>query len=223
MKNIFFETKYLKSPHLFYRDFCNKENTILFESAEIVDKSGVQSLIGLSTALKITCDDLKVTVKALNDNGAALLKLIAKDLNTSISDNSFSITYTRPSRNLDEYSRLKSEGPFSVLRSLQKYIKDCEDIFIGGTIAFDFINNYEYIGDVPKGENPCSDYTFFVFDVSIRVNHIEKTTKVNAYIFADEAYKDTAFTALSIKEALDDFDKEDNLDICLNVKWYRRC
>ena len=42
MKNIIFETKYLKAPHLFYKDFCNKENTILFESAEIVDKSGVQ-------------------------------------------------------------------------------------------------------------------------------------------------------------------------------------
>lgn len=218
MKNIIFETKYLKAPHLFYKDFCNKENTILFESAEIVDKSGVQSLIGLSTALKITCDDLKVTVKALNENGTALLKLISDDLNISTCDSSFSICYTRPSKNLDEYSRLKSDGPFSVLRVLQKHIKDCNDIFIGGTIAFDFINNYEYIGDVPKGENPCSDYTFYVFDVSVRVNHIEKTTKVNAYIFAENAYKDTAFTALSIKEALDDFDKEDTLDISFSVK-----
>lgn len=218
MKNIFFETKYLKAPHHFYKDFCNKENTILFESAEIVDKSGVQSLIGLSAALKITCDDLNVTVKALNTNGTALLKLLSTDLNATICNNSFSISYTRPSRNLDEYSRLKSEGPFSVLRALQKHIKECNDIFIGGTIAFDFINNYEYIGDVPKGENPCSDYTFFVFDVSVRVNHIEKTTKVNAYVFADDAYKDTAFTALSMKEALDDFDKEDTLNIDFKVK-----
>ena len=44
MKLINFQTKYLKNAHLFYKEYCHKDNTALLESAEIVDKSGVQSL-----------------------------------------------------------------------------------------------------------------------------------------------------------------------------------
>ena len=78
MKLINFQTKYLKDAHLFYKEYCHKDNTVLLESAEIVDKSGVQSLIGLSAALKVTCDDLKVTVQALNKNGLGLASMLAK-------------------------------------------------------------------------------------------------------------------------------------------------
>ena len=57
MKSINFQTKYLKDAHLFYKDYCHVDNTVLLESAEIVDKSGVQSIIGVSAALKVYCDD----------------------------------------------------------------------------------------------------------------------------------------------------------------------
>lgn len=213
MKTIKIQTKYLKEAHLFYKDFGFVDNTILYESAEIVDKSGVQSLIGLSTALKVTCDDLKVTVKALNQNGTALLTMLSQKLNQKACDNTLSITYTRPDKDLDEYSRLKADGPMTVVREIQKLLKPCDGIFIGGMISFDFINNFEYIGDVPKGTNPCSDYGFYVFDLSVRVNHVKKTTEVCAYIFDEKAYKETAFNALDIKEKIDEFDATDNLQL----------
>ncbi len=218
MKAITFKTKYLKDTHLFYRDYCHKDNTILLESAEIVDKTGVQSLIGVSCALKISCDDLKVTARALNQNGAALLKSLAQDLNTACDNDSFSIAYQRPAVNLDEETRLKAQGPLEVMRRLQKLIKPCKGIFISGVIAFDFINNFEHIGDVPKGENPCSDYTFYVFDVSVRVNHIKQKAQVNAFCFGDEAYESTALTALKLRDAVDDFEAEDTLTPIPGIK-----
>lgn len=218
MKTISFQTKYLKDAHLFYRDYAHKDNTILFESAEIVDKSGVQSLIGMSAALKVSCDDLKVTVEALNKNGEALLKTLSKKLNACVENNKFTVTYSRPDKNLDEYSRLKADGPMTVMRALQEEIKPCEGIFVGGIIAFDFINNFEYIGDVPKGKNPCSDYGFYLFDVCIRSNHQKQETTVSAYIFSEDAYKETAFEALEIRDKIDNYDKEDNLNIRLGVK-----
>mgnify|MGYP000861807001 CR=1 FL=1 len=213
MKNITFQTTYLKDVSTFYKDYCHKDNSIILESAEIVDKSGVQSLIGVSAALKITCDDLVVTAKALNLNGQSLLKILADKLNAKVNNNQFSVAYTRPDKELDEFSRLKAPSPMDVMRTLQEMIKPCDDIFVGGVIAFDYINNFEYIGDVPKGENPCSDFCFNVFDISIRSNHQKQYTNVNAYIFNEEAYKDTAFRALELRDLIDDFKGTDNLTI----------
>lgn len=218
MKLINFQTKYLKDAHLFYKEYCHKDNTVLLESAEIVDKSGVQSLIGLSAALKVTCDDLKVTVQALNQNGLGLAAMLAKCLNTEILKDSFSITYKRPDKNLDEATRLKAEGPMTVMRKLQELLKPCEGIIVSGVIAFDFINNFEYIGDVPKGKNPCSDYGFYVFDISIRSNHVHKETSVNAYVFNENSYKETAFEALDIRDKIDTFTSEDTLHLHLGIK-----
>lgn len=218
MKSINFQTKYLKDAHLFYKDYCHVDNTVLLESAEIVDKSGVQSIIGVSAALKFYCDDLKVTVKALNNNGLGLAKKLANELKVNLNGDEFSIQYTRPDKNLDEATRLKAKGPMTVMRELQSLIKDCKDIFIGGLIAFDFINNFEYIGDVPKGKNPCSDYGFYVFDVSIISNHVHQNTVVNAYIFDESAYKETAFAALELRDKIDGFESEDTLKLHLDVK-----
>ena len=218
MKTISFQTKYLKDAHLFYRDYAHKDNTILFESAEIVDKSGVQSLIGISAALKVSCDDLKVKVEALNKNGEALLNTLALKLHATTDNKTFTVAYTRPDKNLDEYSRLKADGPMTVMRALQNEIKDCEGIFVGGVIAFDFINNFEHIGDVPKGKNPCSDYGFYLFDVCVRSNHQKQETTVSAYVFNEESYKETAFEALDIRDKIDSFDKEDKLDVKRQVK-----
>ena len=213
MKNISFSTKYLEDVSSFYKQYCHHDNTIIFESAEIVDKSGVQSLIGLSAALKVSCDDLVVTAVALNQNGTGLLKLLSESLNAPIENNCIKIAYTRPSKDLDEESRLKAKGPMDVVRALQQIIKPCEDIFVGGVIAFDYINNFEYIGDVPKGENPCSDYGFYVFDMSIRSNHQNKTTKVNAYIFNEDSYKDIAFEALLFRDRIDSFKSHDHYQL----------
>ncbi len=213
MKSISFETKYLKEAHLFYKEYCHKDNTILYESAEIIDKSGVQSLIGVSSALKITCEDLKVKVKALNSNGEALLKLIADDLKIKADGSCLYVPFSRPDKNLDEETRLKEKNPFEVLRSTIKNIKGCKNIFIGGLISFDYINNFEYLGEIRKGDNPCPDYGFYVFDIAIRSNHQKQETSIDAYVFDETSYKEIAFETLELRDRIDAFDKHDNLEI----------
>lgn len=216
MKTISFEAKYLKDAQLFYKEHCHFDHSILFESAEIVEKSGVQSIIGVSTALKVSCENLVVKVEALNNNGLALLKQLASIFKVDIQNQSICIKYERTLKNLDENSRLKAPGPLDVMRQLRLLVEDCKDILIAGVIAFDFINNFEYIGDVPKGENPCDDYCYYVCDIAILVNHINKTTSVVSYAFADDTYKETAFRALELRDALNDFNQQDSLVI--NIK-----
>lgn len=211
MKSITFDTKYLKEAHLFYKEYCHKDNTILYESAEIIDKSGVQSLIGVSAALKITCEDLKVKAQALNQNGKALLRIIARALNVETDENSLTIAYSRPQHELDEETRLKADNPFEVLRKTITSIKGCKNIFIGGLISFDYINNFEYIGELKKGDNPCPDYGFYVFDIAIRSNHQKKETSIDAYVFDGESYKEIAFETLELRDRIDSFKEEDNL------------
>lgn len=205
MKNINFETKYIRDVHLFYKKYCLKPDTMLLESAEIVAKTGVKSLAGVRCALKITCDDLKVCVKALNANGKYLLQDLAANLNVECVGDTFCITYARAPSGLDENMRLKAPGPLDVMREVHKLTASCKDILISGNISFDFINNFEYIGDVPKGENPCSDYTFYVFDVSITCNHIEEKSVVNAFAFGPDTYENTALEALRLRDLINDF------------------
>ena len=143
MKAISFETKYLKDAHLFYRRHCHHDHTLLLESAEIVEKTGVNSLIGVRCAVVVKCDDLKVTATALSKNGAHLLEKAAKKLGAKLEGDSFTIAYSRPGKGLDEDSRLKAPGPLDVMREIRKCTAKCEGIFIGGNISFDFINNFE--------------------------------------------------------------------------------
>ncbi len=217
MKKICFDTKYIRDVHLFYKEYCLKPDTMLLESAEIVAKTGVKSLAGVRCALKICCDDLRVTVKALNANGRDLLCLLAKELKVPSSKDSLFVSYERPQSGLDENTRLKAPGPLDVMRAVRKLTASCDGIMISGNISFDFINNFEYIGDVPKGENPCSDYTFFVFDLSLTSNHIDKTTTVNAFSFGKDNYEDTALEALRLRDRINDFAGVD----CLNID--KRC
>ena len=211
MKQIVFKTKYLRDVQLFYRDHCHSSNTMLLESAEIVDKTGVRSLAGMSCALKVYCEDLKVTATALNHNGSYLLADLGKKLGVEVNGDSLSIQYRRPETNLDEFTRLKAPGPLDVMRALRELISPCDDIMISGVIAFDFINNFEYIGDVPKGENPCADYTFYVFDISIKSNHIKEKTRIYAYAFGPESYQETALKALKLRDAVSDYETRDDV------------
>lgn len=218
MKQIIFKTRYLKDPHLFYQANCHHSNTIILESAEIVDKSGIQSLIGVSCAVKVKCNNLKVTAEALNKNGSALITALGEKIGVRTDGILLSVQYQRADGNLDEETRLKAPGPFDVIRVLRELIKDCTDMFISGNIAFDFINNFENLGEIPDGINPCSDFCFYFFDVSIRVDHINKDTSVNAYCFSGQQYEKIALAALKLRDTIECFEQEDTLVLNRGVK-----
>ena len=213
MKEISFLGKYLKDAHLFYKEHCHTTHTILYESAEIIDKSGVQSLIGVSAALKVYCNDLKVTLQPLNNNGKALVKLTAELLHKEYESGDLSIQYARSEKNLSQDELLKKENPLSVMRALLQVIKPCTNIFIGGIIAFDFINNFEDLGSLPSGQNPCADYEFYVFDLCVRVNHQLQTTSIDAYAFCASEYEPLALKTLLLRDKINDFQGTEELKI----------
>ena len=64
------ESGYIKDPlALFYELTQGTKNNILLESQEIHTKAGTQSLLGVSSALRISCMGHEVTIRVLNENG----------------------------------------------------------------------------------------------------------------------------------------------------------
>ena len=212
MKEILLYGKYSDKPHLFYRNHVLNTNTLLLESAEIVDKSGTKSIIGASCALKVICNDLKVVIKAVNDNGCALIPLLAAKLNaTSFDERTINLTYVRPPKNIDEETRLKFPSPLDALRAVQDTLKEFKDITFAGIIAFDFINNFEEIADVPQGLNTCPDLVFNLYDISVVFDHINKKAVVHGYAFNERNKNDCLIKAYKLKESLDAFNAQLNL------------
>lgn len=212
MKEILLYGKYSDKPHLFYRNHVLNTNTLLLESAEIVDKSGTKSIIGASCALKIICNDLNVAIQAINDNGKSLIPQLAKKLNAkSYDETTISLSYIRPPKNIDEETRLKFPSPLDALRAVQDILKEFKDITFAGVIAFDFINNFEDIADVPQGLNSCPNLVFNLYDISVVFDHIHKNTVVHGYAFSEKNKNECLIKAYKLKENLDAFNAELNL------------
>ena len=226
MKEILLYGKYNDTPHLFYRNHVLNTNTLLLESAEIVDKSGTKSIIGASCALKVICNDLDVTIQAVNDNGKALILPLAQKLNTkSFDETKINLSYTRPPKNIDEETRLKFPSPLDALRAVQDTLKNFKDITFAGIMAFDFINDFEEIAIVPQGLNSCPNMVFNLYDVSLVFDHINKTAAVHGYAFNEENKNDCLIKAYKLKEDLDAFNaklhlkhsKLDKLSYSVNI------
>ncbi|MCR5084282.1 MAG: anthranilate synthase component 1 [Succinivibrionaceae bacterium] len=218
MKAITLKAPHLEDPHLFFKAVATRPNTMLLESAEIVTKTGKQSLLGISCALKVTCEDLRVTLTPLSANGRALLALVARRLPLAPDGEGMSITYTRCPPNTDEETRLRHPGPLDALRAIREAVEPLGRIFIGGMVAFDFINDFEDFGDLAPGTAPCPDYCFYVYDLSVRVDHIGRESLVEAFAFDDALYPEIGMEALRLKDRLDGFTERLDIDLSTVAK-----
>ncbi len=214
MKHYSFASAYIQAPDLFYKEQIVKPNTMLLESAEIISKRGTQSMMGARACLKIICEGLKVTVKALNANGSAALKLIAAELKpVSSTPDCLSYEFQPAAPNTDEMTRLKAPGPFDVLRAIRKACFMPASSLMG-VIAFDFITNFEaQLPKMPGGLNTAPDFSFFLFDLFVHFDHIHKKSTLHAYVYDEDSKADTILEALSLKDKLDNFTPETKLHL----------
>jgi len=172
------KVRYSHSPSALFAGLtADKENVILLESSEIDSKDNLQSLLLISSALKITCVGRRVRFDALNDNGQALMGQLTRHFAQLVSvqsGSSFSLEYPQPDNNLDQDSRLTAASPFSALRDLQQLLAKGDDDqhrFIAGTFAYDMIASIESLPGVPDGANHCPDFVFYLIEDALMLNH----------------------------------------------------
>ncbi len=184
--------------------------SMLLESAEIADKSGKQSLIGLDCALKISVQERQVRLQPLNDNGLVICKELCQNLPLSHCGPYFEINFA-PKTEPDEIKRLQEDGPFDVLRAIRQQLKDFSALIFSGLIAFDFIRSFESFPPLPDNKNdnesPADhqpDLCFYVYDLGITVNHLRKTLEINLFAKTAAEYERLALAALKLKAFIDE-------------------
>ena len=182
--------RYSQYPtELFAQLTKNTDNVMLLESCEIDSKDNMQSLLLISSALKIVCRHRQVTFTALNKNGEALLPLMTDHFSSVVThqDNvSLVVEYPQPNNNLDQDSRLQAQSPFSALRDLSQLLSQDENDqhrYIAGTFAYDMIASIENLPSVKDGVNQCPDFVFYVIEDALMLDHQGQTSTLISHQF----------------------------------------
>lgn len=206
MQTLSLSARYQPEVHALY-DRLRAPSTMLLESAEVADKSGKQSLIGLDCALRISVRGRTVTLTPHNANGMFLCHGVQQSLPLAEKTDDkgqtvFVINFPRPPAGDDEITRLKAPGPFDVLRAVRTQLQDFPQLLMAGLISFDFIRSFEDFEPLPD-EDQGEDLIFYVFDLSIRVDHINKKLTVDMFACNDDICSSLALKAVRVKNLID--------------------
>jgi anthranilate synthase component 1 len=189
------ELPYAQDPTRLFYTLCNdKTDSLLLESAEIDSKQDLQSWLIVDSAVRIVCNEHKVTFRALTSNGKNLLKVIANNLvdalSTKLSQDELIVEFERPCDTLDEDSRLREASSFDALRLVQHSFDisglDPNAIFMGGLFSYDMVANFEPLGNAAQS-NQCPDYVFYVAESLLVVDHQKKNCTLQTSLFNSDA------------------------------------
>ncbi len=197
-------------------DYGRKNNSILLESADIVPKYGELSLGSASPCLKITGLKEDFEIKALNNLGKKVLKLLKKDLSfcdkVTCKPDIIKGKLIPKRKNVSEDERLRLKTHIDIIKAVAFKFKPTEKPFIPycglfGAISYDFIDQFE---DLPQNkedifQNP--DYELYFLDNLFLTDHKKGKTYLisNALITdnnRDEIYKTCIKTIANYEKAL---------------------
>lgn len=177
---------------VFYHLCGDKSSTLLFESAEINNKQGIKSFLITDAALKLTAMHSSVEIKALTDNGKALLHTVKDYIASGVevlesTDSLLVLEYPVAVLDIDEDSRLKSSSVFDGIRSVINAVNSYEGsaqcpVFIGGLFGYDLVAGFEDLPKLPT-EQKCPDYCLYVAETLVEINHKEKSCDIKSHLF----------------------------------------
>ena len=197
-----------------FNTLCNESNTLLLDSAEIGSKNSLQSLIIVNAALKITCVAQRVTLRALNANGEAVLKEIYPQLSSlgqvsAVENQQFFIDFLPLDKQLDEDSKLQAATVFDGLRVIANhYAHSTSPVFLGGLFAYDLVANFIPMPDIQLENDglSCPDYSFYLAENLITIDHQTQQATLKSFCFARHEQVELAKRAFNITQRLDNID-----------------
>ncbi len=195
VESITVTANYIANPLDAYNQLAG-QHSILLESAEIESKDDLKSLLLIDSALRIQCNKRKVEIKALSENGAALLVFLKDEISmhasaqVELQKQTLLVNFAERLVDIDEDSRLKQSSVFDVLRTVQKSIKALRNhphaVFVGGVFSYDLLASSENLPDVPLSSNTCPDYLFYLAETLVLVDHQAKSTEIIGSVFSGE-------------------------------------
>jgi anthranilate synthase component I len=168
--------------------------SLLLESAEIDSKDNLKSLLLVDAALRLECNDQRVSITAVSSNGLSLLPYLADklrdDAELSLTENNLNVMYQRPALLLEENARLQAPNPFSVLRTLQRELSCHSDepfaVFLGGVIGYDMVACVEQLPEVAAVDNQCPDYVFYLAETLLVIDHQRQQSRLIGNVFCGD-------------------------------------
>ena len=186
-----YEAAYRDNPTALFHQLCGaRPATLLLESADIVSKNSLKSLLLVDSALRITAMGDTVTLDALTANGAALLDLLDAALPAGVENHiqpqGRVLRFPPVSALLDEDARLCSLSVFDTFRLLQNLVtvpaEEREAMFFGGLFAYDLVAGFEALPPVEQ-HNRCPDYCFYLAETLLVIDHQKKHTRIQTSQF----------------------------------------
>ncbi|QOI11031.1 anthranilate synthase component 1 [Blochmannia endosymbiont of Colobopsis nipponica] len=187
--------QYHDDPTMIFHQLCGQRtSTLLLESSEINKKRNLESMMIIDTALRISASGSIVTIKAITNNGAALLLLLDMMLPTEVKiypfKNGRKLIFPTITPITDEDTNLKSISIFDCLRLLTKIIKQpistAKTIFLGGLFSYDLVSYFEPIPIQTKGPR-CPDYCFYLAETLLIMDHQKNTSKIQISLFTNNS------------------------------------
>ncbi|WP_159564159.1 anthranilate synthase component 1 [Budvicia diplopodorum] len=189
------QTPYRSDPTAIFAQLCHdRPATLLLESAEVDSKQNLKSLLVIDSALRISAEGRRVTLRALTQNGNALLSLLDKrmpaEVENHISDRQRLLVYPQINGMQDEDARLKSTSVFDSLRQLLALVTVPEDrreaMLLGGLFAYDLVAGFE---DLPEliNDRHCPDFCFYLAETLLILDHQNGISRLQASLFTPDA------------------------------------
>ena len=165
---------------------ATKHDSMLLESADIESKKNVQCLAVLDAALKVTCRGQRVYAEVLTPTGQAMLERLEEQL-SEYRVGAGEFEFQRPTDS-DERRRLKAISNAEVLRKLQLDAGYSHEMlpFLGGGFAYDYLDTFEVLPEVPDSTNEYPDYEFIVAQTVLHVDHLNHSIVIHG-VDIDEA------------------------------------
>ncbi len=186
--------------HVFEHLSAGQSYGLLLESAEIVNKHAEKSLLLLDAALRIECNGMEVHIQALSANGRSLLPLFRQWPVIGEQNDALTIRFSKTGGDIDEDTRLKRPSPFDALRTLIRGISSIRSeplaLFLGGVIAYDYLETFEELPGVKEGGNRCPDYLFYLAETLMEIDHKKKSARLLGSVFSGN-HVEQAYFAVS--------------------------
>ncbi|WP_187306097.1 anthranilate synthase component 1 [Buchnera aphidicola] len=188
------DAPYKNNPAAVFYEICgNKKSTLLLESAEINKRNQVKSMMIIDSAIRITSYKKTVIFESITQNGKNILDriymVIPKEIKIYYYKNKLKLIFPKYNFNLDEDIKLRSLSVLDCFRFIFKLLildqNDLDSIFFGGMFSYDLVNTFEIL---PKTKNfqQCPNFCFYLSEVLLTINHLNKTSIIQGSIFSKD-------------------------------------
>jgi anthranilate synthase component I len=156
-----------------------KNNVCILESAEVGKNDSQSSIVGLSSAIKLSGFGDKVVITALNNNGVALLTILSEVFSVSIVNSSANVPIES---NRGLRGNFRDVAAMTIVRQVMAQIQyenldDAKDMFLVGSFSYDLV---ELVEDIPEpfesSEQPL--FELLLLDQLAVIDHQKSITRI---------------------------------------------